>query len=403
MSRPHIAVVGGGPAGLRAAEIASAAGAQVTLYESKRSVGRKFLVAGKSGLNLTHDEDFESFLARYSGPDLPRDLLRRILTDCDSSALRAWASDLGIDTFAASSGKVFPQSMKAAPLLRAWVRRLRTQDVSIEVSHLLTDISSAPLSLSLNDKPASPQPDAIVLALGGASWPHTGSTGTWTALLRSRLDLTVHNLTPANCGWEVPWPAALLEDAEGHPLKNIALTTEGRTHQGEVVITRYGLEGGPLYHLGRFLLPQETPALTIDLKPSLSTGEVLQRLGRPNRNFVREAQRRLKLSDAAAALLRHLPQLGPWRDSEQLAAAIKACPLTLTGPRPVEEAISSAGGIAWEELDDKLMLKRAPGIFVAGEMIDWEAPTGGYLIQGCFATGQRAAQGALQWLNHQEA
>lgn len=394
--------MGGGPAGLRAAEIAAAGGAQVTLYDAKRSVGRKLLVAGKSGLNLTNDEAFEPFVERYQGPELRRDLLRSILQACDNQALRAWASGLGIETRAASSGKVFPTSMKAAPLLRAWIQRHRALGVTSAVNHELLGLQPGKphrLLFCTPGKEVVAQADAVILALGGGSWPSTGSTGHWVIILRE-LGVEVASLEPANCGWELDWPAELLQEVEGQPLKNIALAAGGVSRHGELVITRYGLEGGPLYHLGPILRACEVPAVTVtlDLKPSFGLEEVEKKLGGVSSNYVREARRRLNLDPAATALLRHLPHLGPWNSPEVLAAAIKSCPLQLLRPRPLAEAISSAGGVRWSELNDGLMINQLPGVFVAGEMIDWEAPTGGYLIQGCFATGGHAAHSAMRWL-----
>lgn len=398
MSSPHIAVVGGGPAGLRAAEVAAEGGARVALYDAKPSVGRKFLVAGKSGLNLTNAEEFPSFLSRYQGPGLPSEQWSKILQQFDNDRLRQWAAELGIETFAASGGKVFPQPMKAAPLLRAWVQRLRDLGVSFHMRHRLAELHPAPLTLRFDTSggPVSVTPDATVLALGGASWPHTGSTGQWAETLREQ-NVAVSPFTPANCGWEISWPDALRETAEGLPLKNIAVQAGATTAHGELVLTRYGLEGGPLYRLGPILREMDSPLLTLDLKPEFTETEICDKLRNVASNYIRETRRRLKLGEAACALLKHLPHLGPWKSPAQLAKAIKSCPLPLLRPRPVAEAISSAGGIAWDELDDALMIEKLPGLFVAGEMIDWEAPTGGYLLQACFATGTHAGIAATHW------
>lgn len=394
----QIAVIGGGPAGLRAAEVAATAGAKVTLYDAKRSVGRKFLVAGKSGLNLTNAEEFEAFLARYHGPDLDFNWLRDLLTSFDSAALRTWAAGLGVETFAASGGKVFPSSMKAAPLLRAWIKRLKTHGGQFAMNHRFTNLQADPLSLSFATPSGTvvEKPDAVVLALGGGSWPETGSTGAWTRIFEE-LGIAIDPLHSANCGWEVNWPPSLVEAAEGQPLKNIAISAGGQSQNGELVVTRYGLEGAPLYHLGPILREMEHPQITLDLKPTFSKNEIHDRLRAVSSNYVREARRRLKLSAAGAALLRHLPHLGPWSSPETLAQAIKECPLPLIQARPLAEAISSAGGVRWSELDSSLMLRKLPGVFVAGEMIDWEAPTGGYLIQGCMATGGHAGTAAELW------
>ena len=399
MNPTTIAIIGGGPAGLRAAEVASAAGARVELYDASRSVGRKFLVAGKSGLNLTNSEEFEGFLARYRGHNLPDQLWRKILGGFDNRALQAWAAELGVETCAAPGGKVFPVSMKAAPLLRAWVRRLRSLGVAFHVNHRLEDLASGhPLHLSFETAEGTRQTvcSAIVLALGGGSWPQTGSTGSWQEILRKH-SIEVVPLRAANCGWEVDWPAGVLDEAEGKPLKNIALHAGSQSAWGELVLTRYGLEGSPIYHLGPILREMDRPSVTLDLKPSLTLEEVTGRLARVSSNYVREARRRLKLGKAAASLLRHLPHLGPWDSPANIAAAIKACQIPLVRPRPLAEAISTAGGVAWSELDENLMLRNLPGVFVSGEMIDWEAPTGGYLLQACFATGGHAGEAAAGW------
>ncbi|MDF1740565.1 MAG: TIGR03862 family flavoprotein [Verrucomicrobiales bacterium] len=399
----NIAVVGGGPAGLRAAEVAAAAGAQVTVYDAMRSVGRKFLVAGKSGLNLTNGEDWESFLARYSGSEFPATLWRQILSDFDNEALRQWASNLGIETFVASSGKVFPVpisgTIKAAPLLRRWVERLRALGVTFQTGHHWAGFDSAGnLSFQHGAEMIRLQHDATILALGGASWPQTGSTGTWAEILEST-GIGVTPLSSANCGWEVNWPKELLAEAEGLPLKNLKLFAGDVSRRGEMVITGYGLEGGPVYHLGPALRALPDPALIVDFKPDLTVEELTERLGPVKRNFVREAGRRWKLDPAACALLKYLPDRGPWKSAEQLAREVKRCRIPLTGPRPIAEAISSAGGVRWNELNEGLMLKKIPGVFIAGEMIDWDAPTGGYLMQGCFATGTWAGKSALGWVN----
>jgi uncharacterized flavoprotein (TIGR03862 family) len=385
----QIAIIGGGPAGLRAAEIAASGGARVTLFDAMPSVGRKFLVAGKSGLNLTNDEKEDGFLARYSHREM-----ERYISAFDNNALRQWAGELGEPTFVSAGGKVFPDSMKAAPLLRKWVARLRGLGVDFRMRHRWTGFDgSGGLLFETPDGTLTEAPAATVIALGGASWPQTGSTGNWVEILADR-GVKISPLVAANAGWEMAWPIEIVEAAEGHPLKNIAVSAGGQSSVGELVITRYGLEGAPLYRLGSTLRDQDHPTVEIDFKPSLSLPEVENRLGNIRRNFVREARRRLKLSPAAAALLKHLPDRGPWTSSEQLAREIKHCKIPLTMPRPIAEAISTAGGVAWSAVDEHLMLRSMPGVFVAGEMLDWEAPTGGYLLQGCFATGTAAGLAA---------
>lgn len=376
-------------------------GASVTVYDAMRSVGRKFLVAGKSGLNLTNAEDFETFLGRYRGGDLPIDLWRSILTDFDNHALREWAGNLGIETFAAKSGKVFPSpidgTIRAAPLLRRWIEKLRHLGVVFKTQHRWIGFDGDRQLVFTNDGHSiTHSHDNIILALGGASWPQTGSDGSWVDVLEGS-GVKISPLTAANCGWEVDWSPALLNEAEGLPLKNLLLASgDGTmTRRGELMITRYGLEGGPIYHLGPTLRSMSAPEIVIDFKPDRSVEELVSRMGAVKRNFVREARRRWKLDPGTAALLKHLPDRGPWKSAEQIAREVKQCRVPLTGPRPITEAISTGGGVAWSEVDDQLMLKKLPGVFVAGEMLDWEAPTGGYLLQGCFATGNRAGRAAL--------
>ncbi len=389
----HVAIIGGGPAGLRAAEVA-AQSAKVTLFDAKPSVGRKFLVAGKGGLNITKAEDFEDFAEQYRGPDFPVPLWTRILAEFDAEALREWAAGLGIETFVASTGRVYPKEMKAAPLLRRWVERLRAAGVAFQMHHRWVGLGeNRKLEFATPDGPTTHEADAVILALGGGSWPGTGSDGGWTAILENR-GVTVSPLTPSNCGWEVDWSPALLAAAEGQPLKNITARAGDLDAHGELLITRYGLEGGIIYQLGPAL--RENPQLTIDLKPTVPVEQLVRKLGLLRGNFVNEARSRWRLSEAAFALLSHLVE--PPESAEALAQMAKALPITLVRPRPLAEAISTAGGVAWAELDENLMLTKLPGIFCAGEMIDWEAPTGGYLMQGCFASATYAAGSAINYL-----
>jgi len=391
----HIAIIGGGPAGLRAAEVAAGGGTQVTLFDGKASVGRKFLVAGRGGLNLTHDESREQFVARYSGP---RERWTSLITEFDAEALRVWAAELGVETFAASTGRVYPRALKGAPLLRRWVQRLREAGVHFEMHHRWRGLRRGEryqLDFQVEDATKSYETDFVILALGGGSWPETGSDGAWMSILRG-FGVEIAAFAPANCGWEVAWPPELLAAAEGEPLKNIVVRVGETEARGELMITRYGLEGGTIYQLGPALRALASPQLSIDLKPANTVAQLVAKLGPIQRNFLAEAKQRWRLSEAAHAVLALGLGNTELNSAESLATIAKQCPISLTGPRPLSEAISSAGGVRWGELDEFLMLKRLPGVFLAGEMIDWEAPTGGYLLQGCFATGTRAAGGVLR-------
>lgn len=395
----RLAIVGGGPAGLRAAEVASAAGFQVTLFDGKRSVGRKFLVAGKGGFNITHAEPGEDFVTRYRGPVDAVDFWRGALETFDNAAMRGWAARLGTGTFVASSGRVYPKALKAAPLLRAWIKRLKEQEVAFEMNHRLVDLEVGGgefvLQFDVLGETKSVAVEAVVLALGGGSWPQTGSDGQWTEFLE-KAGVAIEPLTAANCGWEVAWSAPLLAAHEGAALKNLVVSAGDESAKGELILTKYGLEGGPMYQLGPAIRGQESPAVTIDFKPTLTLERMVAKMESAKRNFLAEARLRWKLSEATCAILEDCH--GPFDSAEALAQAAKACRIPLTQPRPLAEAISSAGGVAWQELDGGLMLRKVPGVFVAGEMISWEAPTGGYLMQGCFATGTLAGQAASAWL-----
>jgi uncharacterized flavoprotein (TIGR03862 family) len=389
-----VLVVGGGPAGLRAAEVASTAGAKVILCDAQPSVGRKFLVAGRGGLNLTHGEPVENFPQRYGAE---QERWRELLRDFSPADLQAWASELGVETYVGTSGRVFPRGQKAAVLLRAWTRRLQTNGVRFEMNCRVTalerDGNRVSIRLRRDDGDLALGAGATVLALGGASWPETGSDGSWPALL-TKHGVAITEWAPANCGWNVDWPAALLERAEGLPLKNLTVTVGGEAVSGELLVTRYGIEGGAVYRLGALLRAMPEPQLHIDLKPQLTAEALQERLSNMPRGG--NWSQALKLSPAATALLETFEAVDA-ADIGALAARVKNFTLPLRGPRPIAEAISSTGGVRWDELNASLMLHKLPGVFVAGEMIDWEAPTGGYLLQGCFATGTRAGRAAVEW------
>ena len=390
-----IAIIGGGPAGLRAAEVAVGMGAAVTLYDAKPSVGRKFLVAGKSGLNLTNSADFEDFLAHYSGRDFPVDRWRSYLKEFDNYHLSEWASGLGVDTFAAPNGKVFPFSKKAAPLLRRWVLRLREKGVQFRMKHQWVGLEQQGNILQLDfmqgDEPVSVIYDAVILAMGGASWPQTGSTGTWVPILEAK-GIEVVSLQSANCGWECEWTEETRELIEGKALQNLKVSAAGVTLTGELLPTKYGFEGTPIYTLGTELRKMDEPSIEIDFKPTFTEERLVAKMESARRDFYKEAGLRWKLSEAACAIIRQY--YGEFDNSKALANAVKCCRIPLTEPRPIEESISTSGGVAWSDLNEDLMLKKLPGVYCTGEMVDWEAPTGGFLMQGCFVTGTIAGKSA---------
>lgn len=388
-------VIGGGPAGLRAAEVASEAGVRVMLCDAQRSVGRKFLIAGRGGLNLTHSEPLQDFTLRYyEEPDRWNDLLGEFSPD----ELREWARSLGVETYVGTSGRVFPRGQKAAGLLRAWLRRLREQGVQFRTGMRFQKLTRAEggwlAQFQTNDGADSIKAAAVILALGGASYPETGSDGMWPSILATH-GVEITPWSPANCGWEVAWPNELLARAEGLPLKNLSVTAGEESVSGELLITRYGLEGGAIYRLGRALRGLANPRIEIDFKPQLSASALQERS--KHADNAADWFAAWKLSKAAVALVETFCT-DALHDRQKLIARMKNFPLTLQSPRPIGEAISSAGGIAWNEIDNQLMLRRLPGVFAAGEMIDWEAPTGGYLLQGCFATGTRAGEAAANYL-----
>ena len=375
----------------------------MTLFDAKPSVGRKFLVAGRGGLNLTHAEPRERFITRYAGAEQPPGQWASLLAEFDADALRNWAAELGVETFVATSGRVYPRELKAAPLLRRWVHRLRETGVHFALRHHWRGMRRSTrwhVGFQSEGESSIFDADAVILALGGGSWPETGSDGGWVHELK-KLGVAITPLTPSNCGWEILWPPAVLAQAEGQPLKNISARAGEVTAAGELLVTKYGLEGGVIYQLGPALRALAVPEIVIDFKPAHTVEQLVKKLGNCPRSFLAEARSRWKLSDPAFAILDNLPGRAPFTSAESLAATVKNCALRLTGPRRLAEAISSAGGVRWSELESSLMLRRLPGVFVAGEMIDWDAPTGGYLMQGCFATGTRAARGALEWLRMQ--
>lgn len=403
---PRLAIIGGGPAGLMAAEAACAAGVAVDLYDAKGSAGRKFLLAGKGGLNLTHDEPRARFVERYGAR---RDAVGRWLDVFDAEALRAWARGLGVETFAGSSGRIFPSDLKAAPLLRGWLRRLRESGVTFHMHHRwLGWQAHGALHFATPRGERMVQADAAILALGGASWPQLGSDGAWVAPLQ-QAGIDIAPLQPANCGFELAWSEHLSSRFAGAPLKPVvAHWTDRRgvahSRQGEFVLSEYGVEGSLIYAVGAELREQIAERgealLTLDLVPGYTRPALAERLAaaRGKHSIGDWLRRRAGLDAAKCALVFELTDKPTLADPQALAAQLKALPLHLRAPRPVAEAISTAGGVRLEALDEQLMLRARPGVFCAGEMLDWEAPTGGYLLTACFASGLLAGRGAARWL-----
>lgn len=406
----RVAVIGGGPAGLMAAEVLGASGARVDLYDAMPSPGRKFLLAGKGGMNLTHSEDLECFLARYGDR---RETLAPFLKAFDPQALRAWARCLGVETFVGSSGRVFPEGMKAAPLLRACLSRLRASGVSLHVRHRWIGMKACEdgawsLRFMTPEGERRERVSALVLALGGGSWPKLGSDGAWVEYLRS-LGIKVETLVPSNCGFELEWSAFFRERFAGEPLKNVEAFFEPAfgevlRRRGECLVSATGLEGGLIYAfsgpLRKALLDKGEAILYLDLMPDRYGDWLAGQIASPrgSRSMASHLQSRLGLKGVKAGLVRECCDAATYANPLSLAKAIKHLPIVFRAMRPLEEAISSAGGLSFDAMDDSLMLRGFPGVFCAGEMLDWDAPTGGYLLSACFATGRAAGFSALNWL-----
>ena len=407
----RLVVIGGGPAGLMAAETARAAGVEVDLYEGQGSVGRKFLIAGKGGLNLTHGEPRPAFDSRYGAR---RDEVAAWLDDFDADALREWARGFGVDTYIGTSGRVFPIDRKAAPLLRGWVRRLREDGVRFHVHHRwLGWADDGALRFATADGEQRVHADTVVLALGGGSWPELGSDGGWQPWLAER-GVDVAPLQPSNCGFDIGWSEHFASRHAGAPLKPVTAHWRDaagaeQALQGECVVTATGIEGSLVYALSATLRDAIACDGEVTLHLDLTPGRDLARLHwdlavpRAGRSLSEHLRRHAGLTGAKAALLYEVLDKTQLGDSTTLAQTIKRLPLVLKRARPLAEAISSAGGVKLEALDEALMVKTLPGVFVAGEMLDWEAPTGGYLLTACYASGRRAGLGAVAWLRTRSA
>lgn len=396
----QIAIIGGGPAGLAAAEVLSAAGHAVTVYDAMPTFGRKFLLAGKSGLNITHSEAFPRFAERF-GIASPR--LRPALDAFTPDDVRAWALALGTETFVGTSGRVFPKVMKASPLLRAWLRRLETQGVTFKPRHRWVGFAEGGYRFETPAGEIVVTPDAALLALGGASWPRLGSDAAWAPWLKAK-GIAVTDFRPANCGFDVAWSKTFRERFAGEPVKSVSATSEAGAFKGEFVISDHGIEGSLVYVHSAVLrdrLEREgRTVLTIDLVPGRSIERLVRDLARldAKTSLSNRLRKGVGLEGVKAALLREFTPGASHMRPDELAKRLKELPIPLVRPRPISEAISSAGGIVWSDIDENFMLKPLPGLFVAGEMLDWEAPTGGYLLTACFATGRAAAKGMETWL-----
>ena len=407
-SPPVVAVIGGGPAGLMAAERLARAGVTVNVYDAMPSVGRKFLLAGIGGMNITHSEPAAPFLGRYRGAAR---WVGQWLQRLDGPTLREWIHGLGIDTFVGSSGRVFPTDMKAAPLLRAWLKRLRESGVTLHPRHRWLGWDGQQLLFDTPEGPLQTAADAVVLALGGGSWARLGSDGAWVPWLREQ-GIEVCDLRPANCGFTTTWSDYLRQRFAGQPLKQVIarmVAVDGQCHErrGECVVTEDGLEGSLVYALSaelRDLIDNQGQAeLQLDLAPDRSQSQLAQLLAQPRKgqSLAAVLRKRAGLDALKTALLHECLGKEQLADPQRLAAGIKGLSIRLTGTRPLDEAISSAGGVTSRALDEQLMLKNLPGVFCAGEMLDWEAPTGGYLLTACFASGAVAAEGVIAWLETQ--
>lgn len=399
MTNSNFAIIGGGPAGLAAAELLAQHGHDVTIYEAMPTPARKFLMAGKSGLNITHNEEFDQFKSRYGRATAA---LAPALDDLMPMDIRRWANEMGAETFVGSSGRVFPKAMKASPLLRNWLGRLNDLNVTLKTRHRWAGFDGEKLVFNTPEGMVKAQHDGTILALGGTSWPRLGGNGDWIEYL-NQLDIDIAPVQPANCGFVVEWSDHFKEKFAGAPIKSVGATSDFGTQLGEFVISKNGVEGSLIYHHSAALRDAITEKgrneLVLDLVPGQNVEKLITRLEKqkPKQSLSNLLRKGAKLTGAKAALVREVQPDASKRTPAELAQLIKALPLPIVSPQPITHAISSAGGVKWDEMDSNYMLKKRPGLFVAGEMIDWEAPTGGYLITACLATGRAAASGLMQW------
>ena len=400
-----VAIIGGGPAGLMTAEVLSQRGVKVDVYDSMPSLGRKFLLAGKSGLNLTHSEPFEKFVTRYGKR---KEEVEKWLLDFMPDDLRNWARRLGVETFVGTSGRVFPMEMKASPLLRAWLKGLTDAGVNFHLRHKWNGVIAAGegglnVGFETPDGIKNINADSVVLALGGGSWARLGSDGAWVNWL-SQAGVKVETLKPSNCGFDVAWSPVFKEKFDGQPIKSVVLSFGEFHQQGEFIVTKEGVEGSLVYAASApmrdEILANGKAVMNLDLAPDKTEAQLVERLSKPrgSRSMASHLEKTVGMKGVKAGLLREFVPKDEFSSMERLAIYIKQLPVPLIATRPLDEAISSAGGVMFESLNENLMIKSMPGVFCAGEMLDWEAPTGGYLLTACFASGRKAGAGVLKWL-----
>jgi uncharacterized flavoprotein (TIGR03862 family) len=403
-----VAIIGGGPAGLMAAEVLSQRGVKVDVYDSMSSLGRKFLLAGKSGLNLTHSEPFEKFVSRYGKR---KKEIENWLLDFMPEDLRNWARGLGVETFVGTSGRVFPIAMKASPLLRAWLKGLNDAGVKFHLRHKWNgflaagdgDGSKVNIKFETPDGIKFLKADAVVLALGGGSWSRLGSDGVWVNWL-SQAGVKIEALKPSNCGFNVEWTSHFKEKFDGQPIKSVVLSFGEFRQQGEFIVTKEGVEGSLIYAASAFMrdeiLANGKAVMHLDLAPDKTEAQLNEKLSKPrgSRSMASHLEKTVGMKGVKAGLLREFVPKDEFDKMERLAFYFKQLPVTLIATRPLDEAISSAGGVMFDSLDENLMIRELPGVFCAGEMLDWEAPTGGYLLTACFASGRKAGAGVMKWL-----